>query len=147
MDNVEHTVNAGCLHTVAFHSVFLIHKSANVIQALYENVQGREQCRKHTTLVTRFMGPTWAHLGPTGPRWAPFWPHELCYLGSSHITTAGVEMKTTVMMNISQLRFTTALPWSWHTQLWLFGTRLEVTKDLMISVRPVIKAERHTHEQ
>ena len=27
------------------------------------------------------MGPTWAHLGPTGPRWAPCWPHELCYLG------------------------------------------------------------------
>ena len=22
-----------------------------------------------------------AHLGPTGPRWAPWWPHELCYLG------------------------------------------------------------------
>ena len=25
-----------------------------------------------------------AHLGPTGPRWVPCWPHELCYLGSSH---------------------------------------------------------------
>ena len=22
-----------------------------------------------------------ANLGPTGPRWAPCWPHELCYLG------------------------------------------------------------------
>ena len=22
-----------------------------------------------------------AHLGPTGPWWAPCWPHELCYLG------------------------------------------------------------------
>ena len=21
-----------------------------------------------------------AHLGPTGPRWAPCWPHEFCYL-------------------------------------------------------------------
>ena len=21
------------------------------------------------------------HLGPAGPRWAPCWPHELCYLG------------------------------------------------------------------
>ena len=32
------------------------------------------------------MGPTLgqhgAHLGPTGPRWSPCWPHELCYLGS-----------------------------------------------------------------
>ena len=25
-----------------------------------------------------------AHLGPTGPRWAPCWPHELCYLGWKH---------------------------------------------------------------
>ena len=23
-----------------------------------------------------------SHLGPTGPRWAPCWPHELCCLGS-----------------------------------------------------------------
>ena len=22
-----------------------------------------------------------AHLGPTGPRWAPCWPHESCYQG------------------------------------------------------------------
>ena len=20
-------------------------------------------------------------MGPTGPRWVPSWPHELCYLG------------------------------------------------------------------
>ena len=32
------------------------------------------------TLVTRSMWQTWAHLGPTGPRWAPCWPHEPCYL-------------------------------------------------------------------
>ena len=25
-----------------------------------------------------------AHLGPTGPRWAPCWPYEPCYLGASH---------------------------------------------------------------
>ena len=23
-----------------------------------------------------------AHLGPTGPRWVPWWHHELCYLGT-----------------------------------------------------------------
>ena len=23
-----------------------------------------------------------ANMGPPGPRWAPCWPHELCYLGS-----------------------------------------------------------------
>ena len=27
-----------------------------------------------STLIARFMGPT-------GPRWAPCWPHEVCYLG------------------------------------------------------------------
>ena len=27
------------------------------------------------------MGQHGAHLGATGPRWAPCWPHELCYLG------------------------------------------------------------------
>ena len=25
-----------------------------------------------------------ANMGPTGPRWAPCWPHELCYLGWLH---------------------------------------------------------------
>ena len=32
-----------------------------------------------SSLIARFMGPTWAHLGSTGPRWAPCWPHEPCY--------------------------------------------------------------------
>ena len=27
---------------------------------------------------SKVHGPTW---GPTGPRWVPCWPHELCYLG------------------------------------------------------------------
>ena len=35
------------------------------------------------SLIARFMGQHGAHLGPTGPRWAPCWPHELCYLGST----------------------------------------------------------------
>ena len=33
------------------------------------------------SLITKFMGPTCGPMGPTGPRWAPCWPHELCYLG------------------------------------------------------------------
>ena len=32
-------------------------------------------------LIARFMGQHLAHLGPTGPRLAPCWPHEPCYLG------------------------------------------------------------------
>ena len=27
------------------------------------------------------MWPTWVHLGPVGPRWAPCWPHEPSYQG------------------------------------------------------------------
>ena len=34
-----------------------------------------------TPLIARFWGQHGAHLGPTGPRWAPCWPHEPCYLG------------------------------------------------------------------
>ena len=30
----------------------------------------------------RFMGPTWGPSGAIGPRWAPCWPHEHCYLGN-----------------------------------------------------------------
>ena len=29
--------------------------------------------------ISRFMGSTWAHLGPVGPRWTPCWLHEPCY--------------------------------------------------------------------
>ena len=35
-----------------------------------------------TTLRAGSWGRHGAHLGPTGPRWAPSWPHELCYLGA-----------------------------------------------------------------
>ena len=44
-------------------------------------VYGFESWWLISTLISRFVGPTWAHLGPTGPRWAPCWPHELCYVG------------------------------------------------------------------
>ena len=34
-------------------------------------------------MFTKHVPGPWvgAHLGPTGPRWDPCWPHELCYLG------------------------------------------------------------------
>ena len=35
-----------------------------------------------TTLIGSW-GQHGAHLGPTGPRWAPCWPHDLCYLGTT----------------------------------------------------------------
>ena len=39
------------------------------------------QSPNSTSLKARFMGQHGAHLGPKGPRWAPCWPHEPCYLG------------------------------------------------------------------
>ena len=38
---------------------------------------------REVSQIAKFMGPTWAHLGPVGPRWAPCWPHESCYQGCS----------------------------------------------------------------
>ena len=43
---------------------------------------------KLTTLIARFMGPVWAHLGPTGPPGGgggggACWPHERYSLGST----------------------------------------------------------------
>ena len=34
------------------------------------------------TLKANSWGRHGTHLGPTGPRWAPCWPHEFCYLGT-----------------------------------------------------------------
>ena len=33
------------------------------------------------SLIARSRGHHGTHLGPTGPRWAPCWPHGLCHLG------------------------------------------------------------------
>ena len=33
---------------------------------------------------SKVQGQHGVNLGPTGPRWAPCWPHELCYLGHIH---------------------------------------------------------------
>ena len=47
-------------------------------------IPDREACSQpvlKTTLIARFVGQHGANMGPTAPRWAPCWPHELCYLG------------------------------------------------------------------
>ena len=43
--------------------------------------------------IANFMGPTWAHLGPVGPRWAPCWPHEPCYQGTGRKNGTNAESK------------------------------------------------------
>ena len=40
---------------------------------------------QNTIQIAKFMGPNGAHLGLTGPRWAPWGPHEPCYQGTCTI--------------------------------------------------------------
>ena len=62
---------------------------SRLVWSVYVSSQSLDICLEMFvyTLIARFMGPTWAHMGPTGPRWASCWPYELCYLGilSVHI--------------------------------------------------------------
>ena len=37
------------------------------------------------SLIAGSWGQHGAHLGPTGPRWDPCWPHELCYPGCCNV--------------------------------------------------------------
>ena len=48
-----------------------------------------DYARSDSTQIAKFMGPTWAHLGPVGPRWAPCWPHDPCYRGSHCCRSGG----------------------------------------------------------
>ena len=56
-----------------------------------------------------------AHLGPTGPRWAPCWPHELFYLGRDWI-------KQIITTNIytTYCYSQTVLQYTWILKAWIF---------------------------
>ena len=48
-----------------------------------------------------------AHLGPTGPRWASCWPHQLCYLGilkQFNMVSRFIHKNYTVIINLN-------IPW------------------------------------
>ena len=49
----------------------------------YASSAMRKKERKHASHPWQqgSWGQHGAHVGPTGPRWAPCWPHEPCYLG------------------------------------------------------------------
>ena len=44
-----------------------------------------------STLIASSWDQHGAHLGPKGPRWAPCWPHEPCYLGRCAFQQADVK--------------------------------------------------------
>ena len=43
-----------------------------------------EQCHEGPPWRQNSWAQNGAQLGPAGPRWAPCWSHEPCYLGSYH---------------------------------------------------------------
>ena len=51
------------------------------------------------TLIARSMWPTW------GPRWAPCWPHELCYLARSVVSTVKTKPQS-LMQHLSLIMHT-----------------------------------------
>ena len=74
----------------AFFDRFIFCFDSNVIEIysqwirwLWVSTRAVDWCGEQATnLIARFVG---THLGPTGPRWAPCWPNELCYLGSHYM--------------------------------------------------------------
>ena len=55
--------------------LYLMHWGLNKMDHIFQTVP----------LIARFMGPTWGPSGAEGPRWAPCWPLEVCYLSHFHI--------------------------------------------------------------
>ena len=61
----------------------MYYKSFATIQWCYTSVMASKTPHNHPPpWYQGSWGQHGAHLGPTGPRWAPCWPHELCYLGT-----------------------------------------------------------------
>ena len=58
-----------------------LNMSCTCIVSHFEKQNGVWSAKTESTLIARFMVKYGAHLGLTGPRWAPCWPHESCYLG------------------------------------------------------------------
>ena len=56
-----------------------------------------------------------AYLGPTGPRWAPCWPHELCYLDRPAWGWCQHQKKTTGILD----NLTNFICYLSHKVLWI----------------------------
>ena len=54
-------------------------KCPSIGDAIPKNGDNWSNCSSRNSPVS--WGQHGTHLGPTGPRWAPCWSHELCYLG------------------------------------------------------------------
>ena len=85
------------------------------------------------------MGSSWGPPGPTGPTWAPCWPHETCYLGCSpclgtsrdNVVNASSQWETTLQCNVSHW-LGAYIKWSLNTQLWFLCEILTI--DFILSM-------------
>ena len=99
------TIYNNTLRRTPFNKIFTKFDWANHLTILFND---SISTKANTTLIARFMGPTWGPSGPTGPWWAPCWPHELCYLGiqlctlhhSSASTTSGQQYQSTISVTL-----------------------------------------------
>ena len=78
-----------------------------------------------------------AHLGPTGPRWAPLWPHEHCYLGhiqmyAPHICTTYNKLRFVVNLTLELMRYFLKS----HRSYWFLSDLLG-TSETMRRYRPL----------
>ena len=68
------------------HYKFLVNSSKLLVTRRCKDYTNNNKAQPNDTeilmsLIARLMGPTWGPSGADRPRWAPCWPHELCYLG------------------------------------------------------------------
>ena len=67
-----------------FWKIWSVYNQAQIARCLHSNDPSHTYVRTKLAYLPWQQG-SWgqhgAHLGPTGPRWAPCWPHELCSLG------------------------------------------------------------------
>ena len=78
-DNARHRISSARQDKKG---VFCFEKYCIYINPCIHNPQLKPINGNRNTLDSKVHGGQHrAHLGPTGPRWAPCWPHEFCYLG------------------------------------------------------------------
>ena len=114
MSSVPYVCLAGLVNIGVYLSVDVLNSSRHAMNTLMN------------TLIARFMGPTWAHLGPAGPRWAPCWPHELCYLGTFTWFFDALKLK-----QLNGIAWASSSSPRWHSYFmklhwWLSSIRWEV---------------------
>ena len=74
-----------------------------------------------------------AHLGPTGPMWAPCWPHEHCYLGDYQLR-----------FNVNKT-FMETLKWTIVRLSWCHCSNREGYAWKSTVLKPAKKTKKHTH--